>query len=148
MNKNIDEAVKNIDYKRIMDKVCSKYSRYVDEDDLSSIRLHTLWQCLNKFDPERKVKFTTYLYQQLTFAIKNHLKKQRREYTNIPFSVGQRQDVDIDIAFLDMPREMAKLIEQKYVSRMTMNEIGEANGYSRETARRRLKKAVEYYKNT
>jgi len=30
---------------------------------------------------------------------------------------------------------------------MTMSEIGEANGYSRETARRRLKKAVEYYKN-
>ena len=76
MNRNIDEAVNNVDYKRIMDKVCSKYSRYVDEDDLSSIRLHTLWQCLNKFDPERKVKFTTYLYQQLTFAIKNHLKKQ------------------------------------------------------------------------
>jgi DNA-directed RNA polymerase specialized sigma24 family protein len=62
--------------------------------------------------------------------------------------VRQRQDVDIDIALLDMPKEMAKLIEQKYVSRMTMNEIGEANGYSRETARRRLKKAVEYYKST
>ena len=31
---------------------------------------------------------------------------------------------------------------------MTMNEIGDANGYSRETARRRLKKAVEYYKTS
>ena len=147
MNRNIDEAVKNIDYKRIMDKVCSKYNRYVDEDDMSSIRLHTLWQCLNKFDPERKVKFTTFLYQQLTFAIKNHLKRQRREYTNIPFAVAQRGGLDVDVALLDMPREMSDLLEQKYVSKMTMSEIGEANGYSRETARRRLKKAVDYYKS-
>ena len=35
MNRNIDEAVNNVDYKRIMDKVCSKYSRYVDQDDMS-----------------------------------------------------------------------------------------------------------------
>ena len=148
MNRNIDEAIKSIDYKKIMDKVCSRYNRYVDEDDMSSMRMYTLWQCLKKFDPLRKVKFTTFLYQQLTFAIKNHLKRQRREYTNIPFSVGQQRDIDIDIALLDMPKDMANLLEQKYVCRMTMNEIGEANGYSRETARRRLKKAVAYYESS
>ena len=65
-------------------------------------------------------------------------------YISLPF-IGP---VVVLIALLDMPKEMAKLIEQKYVCRMTMNEIGQANGYSRETARRRLKKAVEYYKST
>ena len=43
MIKDFDEAVKNIDYCRIMDKVCSRYNKYIVRDDLISIRLDTLW---------------------------------------------------------------------------------------------------------
>ena len=62
MDKTFNEAVNNVDYKRIMDKVCSKYSRSVDPDDLSSMRLNTLWDCVKKYDPERGMKFSSYLY--------------------------------------------------------------------------------------
>jgi RNA polymerase sigma factor (sigma-70 family) len=145
MNRNIDEAVVNIDYKKIMDKVCSKYNRFVDADDLSSMRMVTLWQCLNKFDPSRNVKFTSYLYQQLTFAIKNFLKKKKREFTNIPFDVAKESMENMEVVMLDFPDEYKKLLRQKYIYRMTMSEIGQINGYSRETARRRFNKAKVYY---
>ena len=46
-----------------------------------------------------------------------------------------------------LPSEYATLLEQKYVYNMTMNEIGRKNGYSRETARRKVAKAVNFYKN-
>ena len=148
MNKNIDEAVKNIDYKKIMDKVCSKYQRFVDPDDISSLRYVTLWECLNKFDPSRNVKFTSYLYQQLTFAIKNFLKKKKREFTTIPFDVcGKTSTENLEVVMLDFPEEYSRLLKQKYIYRMTMTEIGQMNGYSRETARRRFNKAKTYYED-
>tara|TARA_Y100000296_G_C5152468_1_gene247183 strand:- start:1083 stop:1550 length:468 start_codon:yes stop_codon:yes gene_type:complete len=145
MNRNIDEAVKNIDYKKIMDKVCSKYNRFVDADELSSLRMLTLWDCLKKFDISRNVKFTSYLYQQLTYAIKNHLKKKKREFTNIPFDVSKDPVENINVILIDFPPEYRNLLKQKYISRMTMTEIGLANGYSRETARRKVNKAIKYY---
>jgi len=145
MNRNIDEAVKNIDYKKIMDKVCSKYNRFVDADDLSSMRMNTLWDCLKKFDTSRNVKFTSYLYQQLTYAIKNHLKKKKREFTNIPFDVAKEPIENVNVILIDFPNEYRNLLKQKYISRMTMTEIGLSNGYSRETARRKVNKATKYY---
>tara|TARA_R100001244_G_scaffold123031_1_gene92672 strand:+ start:344 stop:811 length:468 start_codon:yes stop_codon:yes gene_type:complete len=145
MNRNIDEAVQSIDYKKIMDKVCSKYNRFVDADDLSSLRMLTLWDCLKKFDTSRNVKFTSYLYQQLTYAIKNHLKKKKREFTNIPFDVAKEPIENVNVILIDFPPEYRNLLKQKYISRMTMTEIGLANGYSRETARRKVNKAIKYY---
>ena len=145
MNRDIDEAVKNIDYKKIMDKVCSKYNRFVDADELSSLRMNTLWECLKKFDTSRNVKFTSYLYQQLTYAIKNHLKKKKREFTNIPFDVAKDPIENVNVILIDFPDEYRNLLRQKYISRMTMTEIGLANGYSRETARRKVNKAIKYY---
>ena len=145
MNRNIDEAVQSIDYKKIMDKVCSKYNRFVDADDLSSLRMLTLWDCLKKFDTSRNVKFTSYLFQQLTYAIKNHLKKKKREFTNIPFDVAKEPIENVNVILIDFPPEYRNLLKQKYISRMTMTEIGLANGYSRETARRKVNKAIKYY---
>ena len=52
MNETYDEAVNNIEYKKIMDKVCSRYNRYEDPHDLSSMRHYTLWLCLEKYDPK------------------------------------------------------------------------------------------------
>jgi RNA polymerase sigma factor (sigma-70 family) len=146
MDKNFDEAYKNIDYKRIMDKVCSRYSRAVDPDDLTSIRLNTLWECLKKYDPTRGAKFTSYLYQQLTFAIKNSLKKRKREFTNIPIEKYKNETENISLVLSDLPDEYSNLLRQKYLGNMTMEEIGKENGYSRETARRKIKKALNLYK--
>lgn len=42
-----------------------------------------------------------------------------------------------------LPKESEKILRQKYFERLTFKEIGEVNGYSRETARRKLKKAIE-----
>jgi DNA-directed RNA polymerase specialized sigma24 family protein len=42
---------------------------------------------------------------------------------------------------------MKTLLEQRFFHNMTMTEIADENGYSRETARRRLKKAIRMCKN-
>ena len=45
---------------------------------------------------------------------------------------------------MDLPSDVRFILEQKYLYNMTMQEIGEANGYSRETARRRINSAIKF----
>ena len=146
MDKTFNEAVNNIDYTRIMDKVCSRYSKSVDPDDLSSMRLNTLWDCTKKYDPTRGMKFSSYLYQQLTFAIKNSLKKKRREFTNIPIEKSKTEHENISLVLSDLPKEYENLLRQKYLGNMTMEEIGKENGYSREKKKKKINKALGLYR--
>ena len=132
----------------IMNAVGSRYYS-IDPDQLESIKLNTLWECAKKYDPNRGTKFTSFLYQNLVFAFKNELKKTLREFPtetielNTPAKATNTTDI-----FDGLPKEYATLLEQKYVYNMTMNEIGDKNGYSRETARRKVAKAVKFYKNS
>jgi DNA-directed RNA polymerase specialized sigma24 family protein len=131
----------------IMNAVASRY-RTIDPDQVESIKLNTLWECSKKYDPERGAKFTSFLYQNLNFAFKNELKKKVREFATDTLE-NNTPDVNIDNTdiFDGIPSEYANLIKQKYIYNMTMNEIGKMNGYSRETARRKVAKAVRIYKN-
>ena len=52
---------------------------------------------------------------------------------------GSREFMDI---LIGLPEDVSNILKQRYLGNMTMVEIAEANGYSRETARRRLKRAV------
>ena len=45
-----------------------------------------------------------------------------------------------------LPDSVSNILQQRYVYNMTMVEVGKANGYSRETARRRLKNAIKICK--
>ena len=73
---NIENYLKNPDVVNIMNAVSNKYSKSIDLDEIDSIKMLTLWKCVKKFDPDRGAKFTSYLYQQLSFAFKNELKKK------------------------------------------------------------------------
>ena len=47
----------------------------------------------------------------------------------------------------DLEPEVAHIIKQRFYNNMTMKEIGKRNGYSRETARRKLKNAIKICKS-
>lgn len=131
----------------IMNAVGSRY-RTIDPDQLDSIKLNTLWECAKKYDPTRGTKFTSFLYQNLTFAFKNELKKKIREFATETIELNTAaKATDYTDIFDGVPSEHAELLKQKYIYNMTMNEIGNINGYSRETARRKVAKAVKIYKN-
>ena len=111
----------------------------------------TLWKCRDKYDPTRGAKFTSYLYQQLSFAFKNELKKKKQmlylDNFQLDFAKSDSKYRDTRREFTDvltgLPDEISGILKQRFLGNMTMVEIAKANGYSRETARRRLKKAVK-----
>ena len=71
----IENYLKNPDVVNIMNAVSNKYSKSIDLDEIDSIKMLTLWKCIEKYDPDRGAKFTSYLYQQLSFAFKNKIPK-------------------------------------------------------------------------
>ena len=146
----IEDYLKNPDVVNIMNAIGNKYTRSIDVDEIESIKMLTLWKCIKKFDPTRGAKFTSYLYQQLSFAFKNELKKKKQMWyrdNNQIDIINNDYHQDTGMEFNDtisgLPDEVSKILKQRFIGNMTMVEIARANGYSRETARRRLKKAIK-----
>ncbi len=152
--KTLKELLKDGSIIAIMNSVCNRYRKAIDVDQIESIKTNTLWKCVQGYDKSFGAKFTSYLYQQLSYACKNELKKTRlnKEY-NIYDSIG-KNTVDKKCStsvcmseFIDgLPEEDADVIVKRFVYNMTMVEIAKSNGYSRETARRRVSKAIKTYK--
>ena len=151
----IENYLKNPDVVNIMNAVSNKYSKSIDLDEIDSIKMLTLWKCIEKYDPDRGAKFTSYLYQQLSFAFKNELKKKKqmwyRDNAQIDI-ISNNDDHDSHIEFRDtisgLPEDVSTILRQRFLGNMTMVEIAKANGYSRETARRRLKTAIKICKKS
>lgn len=151
LNQEFEEKWNDADVRNIMNKVSNRYVKNIDADDLESIKMNTLWKCIEKYDPDRGTKFTSYVYQQLTFALKNQIKKKRKEFnsqrTLEKMDVNQVMYQEVYDIITGLEEEDTKILEQRFYHNMTMKEIGLKNGYSRETARRRLKNAVKLCQN-
>lgn len=151
LNEKFEEKWNDSNVRNIMNKVSNRYKRNIDLDDIESIQMNTLWQCIEKYDEERGTKFTSYLYQQLSYAMKNKVKKKRVEFQVEQFD---KQDTNYSnkLQVLDimggLDSETVNILEQRFFHNMTMKEIGKKNGYSRETARRRLRNAIKICKTT
>lgn len=132
----------------IMNKVANRYRRNIDVDEIESIKMNTLWKCIEKHD-ENKSKFTSFLYSQLSFALKNKVKKKKLEY-NSPSIEKEDFKAVVSMEYTDivsgLPEETREILNQRFYQNLTMKEIGKINGYSRETARRRLKNAINLCK--
>lgn len=150
MDKTFEDLVKDPDIVNIMNKVSSNFQRGIDFDEIQSIRLDTLWKCVNNYDETRGAKFTTYLHSQLNYAFRNWLKKKRSQINlgELHTSVMDKHDYSQDAHDVvnGLPNHISRILKQRYLYNMTMVEIGKANGYSRETARRRLKNAIKICK--
>ena len=144
MDKTFEDCLKDTNITNIIHTVSNKFIKAIDPHELSSIAMVTLWRCVEKYDNTRGTKFTSYLYQQLLYAFKNELKKKKPEFCSdslekISNNKSEHEAFEI---LNSLPTKTKTLLEQRYYHNMTMSEIAEANGYSRETARRRLKNAI------
>ena len=78
MDKDIENYLKDKNILNIMNKVSFPYKNNIDHDEIDSIKMDILWDCINKYDPTRGSKFTSYLYQQLSFAFRSKVKKKKK----------------------------------------------------------------------
>lgn len=155
LNLTIEEALENVEFKKIITAASAKYMKHIDRQELESLQALVLWRCLVKYDENLTMKFTTYLYTQMGYAIKNLIKKNSRN----PHPYGDSYIVDeirkegniykskvkrtVDELLAMASEDDRKVLEQRFYMNMTIKEIGDANGYSKETARRKIQQAIK-----
>jgi len=150
MDKSFEDLVEDPDIVNIMNKVSCNFQKGLDFDEIQSIKLDTLWKCVQNYDTSKGAKFTTYLHNQLNYAFRNEVKKKKSQVNlgDLHTSVPQKYDYSLDAydVVFGLPVHISKILKQRFLCKVTMVEIGQANGYSRETARRRLKNAIKICK--
>jgi RNA polymerase sigma factor (sigma-70 family) len=150
MDKSFEDLLEDPNIVNIMNKVSLRYNRHFHSDDVRSIQLGILWRCVSNYDDSKGAKFTTYLHNQLNYAFKSELKKKRPDHHlgDIHPDVRQKENHSIEVHDLvsGLPNHISRILMQRFLYNMTMVEIGRANGYSRETARRRLRNAIKICK--
>ena len=65
IDKKIENALNDKDIVNIMNHACKKFVTQLDPDDIYTCKLNALWKCFLNFKPEKKCKFTTYLYKDV-----------------------------------------------------------------------------------
>tara|TARA_B100000085_G_C18241167_1_gene389993 strand:- start:69 stop:554 length:486 start_codon:yes stop_codon:yes gene_type:complete len=145
INTKIENALSDKNITNIMHKASKSFSGQLDEDDIYTCQINALWKCFLNFKPEKKVKFTTYLFngvrieciKQLKFNQKLSGKTKSLMYHNVP----DLDDAILKIDLLDEAEndEELQLMKDK-ISNMTIQEMSDKRAYSRETVRKRLKK--------
>ena len=148
-DQEFETALEDSNNRRIMNKVSSRYINSIRYDELESEKLVVLWECLKTYDPTRKKKFTSFLYQKLDWRYKKIIREKKRKTLILHDNLDTKNTSDyvdpeqkIQNYTDGLPHHLTKVIVQYYLYNMTIEEIGNQTHFSRETARRPIKKAV------
>lgn len=149
-----NEALKNEYYNKILYKVCNVNLKNVcTRDEIKSIIMDTLWNCIDKYDNQKNVKFSSYLYRSIQNNARRVYKKKIKECKEkhlidnfhsilIKDNRSVEEARDILMSIKDLNEELYDILIYKFYYNMTNKEIGEKNGYGKEAARKKLKKAL------
>ena len=148
LDEDFDRELKNPNNIRIMSKVCSFYLRMIPSDDIYRCKLVALWKAMVKFNPSGGQKFTSYLYNSIKWECQKELyliNKFRKgaTYDDMLTECVDKNNFEIFDIVEKLPPKLEVVIKQKFFFGLTMEEIGKENNYSRETARRYVKKGIE-----
>jgi RNA polymerase sigma factor (sigma-70 family) len=155
-NEEFNIAYRNQDNINIIRKVSGRYIKLLDQDTIKSCGLTALWRALSSYDPSYKQKFTSSLWRFTDWECKRALKefsaKKNRQHLSLDDNIeiiDTNAACDVEyiregISLLAAPER--ELINEYYIERRSMEEIGQRQGYSKEAIRQRLKKALHTLK--
>jgi RNA polymerase sigma factor (sigma-70 family) len=144
--------MRNKDNLGIIKSVTNKYIKSIRKDELYRCGLHGLWRVLQYHRDGMGQKFTTSLYKFVDWECKKRLKERKREKRQIPIDT-----LAIDIAdktkdesishllecMTMLPKPYYDILDMYYFQDMTLEEIGNRLGFTKEAARQNINKAEE-----
>ena len=155
----IRKALKNRDNINVMNKICMKYTDIIPYEELERCKLIAVWQAVEKYDASKgNCKFTSFLCNRLFWECQKQLyeinkrKKLPKNHgasaliSEICGEEGDLNKVDITDLLNNLDQESKDIIFKRFYESKTTKEIGQENGYGRETARRRIIQALEKVK--
>lgn len=154
-NQDFNEAWGNEDYRNVIRKVTSQYIKVLDYDERLSCGQIALWRCLSYHDEEYGQKFTTSLWRFTEWECRRELRK-KKNYSSKNISNSDKfaeaavypntQVESIKQCISTMESSEQHIINEYYLQKMTMEQIGKKYGFSKEAARQRIIKAVNKLK--
>ena len=149
LNTKIEQALQNKDIVKIMNKASQRFNNQLDRDAIHTCQINALWKSFVNFKPEKKTKFTTYLYNGVFIECLKEIKFINKSkkctgklHTNIVGKNDQSMLIDV-LDELESDEEKSLVLDR--ISKMTINEIAKKHGVSRETIRKKLKKIVNRF---
>lgn len=148
-NDSYNIAWNNTDNTKMMHEACKKYRGILERDDINSCQMIGLWKALGEFNEKHGVKFTSYLYN----VVRNECRKRLRQNNNNTKLVGfiakrdyhiNSHDLEDMIDVLEYP--LNKIVRLRYISKMTLKEIGVELGMNKNSVKRKIQKALEKIK--
>lgn len=149
------DAYKNQDNQRVIKSVLSKYRHKLDEHTLESCGLQALWKCLQSHDYSFTTKFTSSLWKFTTWECKREIAKVKNKSREQPLEFSadiapDKQPVSYDLSdyFSLLSDDEKQVLNYRFVENMTLLEIGNRFGFTREAARLKIKKAINKIKDS
>lgn len=136
--------------RKIMNSACYRYRGLIPDDEIESCQMIALWKSIISFNPACGVLFSTYLYRGVQNLCRQYLVKDAKYYRNIStasvFKLYNIDAVDLKLDAKDiidkLPSHYKDVIIDRFYNKLTFKEIASKNGYSYETARRNLSRAI------
>lgn len=151
LNTKIEEALKNKDITKIMNKASSRFTNQLDMDTIYTCQINALWKAFLHFKPEKNTKFTTYLYNGVFIECLKETKfqnKSKRSNKKLHENIDNNRD---DFFMIDLLDELKTTEEKDLIidkmSNMTIQEMADKRNISRETVRKRIKKLSKTFRN-
>jgi hypothetical protein len=151
MDTKIDKALKNKDIVNIMNYASRKFTKQLDADELYTCKINALWKCFLHFKPEKKCKFTTYLFKGVyieCLKAAQFLNKSKR-FRSLSHALVDHDDHSkmlIDILDEAQTNEEREILMDK-LSRMTNEELSNKYNIGKETIRKKVKKMTKSFRH-
>ena len=152
LNDKIENALNDKNIVKIMNKASNRFSNSLDKDSIYTCQINALWKSFVNFNPNKDTKFTTYLYRGVFIECLKEVKFLNKSkacngklHENL-YRHGDNANLIIDVLDeikSDCDREI--IIDR--ISKMTINEIAQKRGVSRETIRKKIKKITDTFRN-
>lgn len=149
-NEEFNKALKNPDNASVIRAVCLQFAKTLSIEELRSCGLNALWRALSYHQDGKGNKFTTSLFRFVRWECSREIRRlnnYRKHVVAMPDNCDVSDETDTDIVNLResirlLPEQHKDILHQYYFDNRTMEEIGVRNGYSKESARQKINKAL------
>ena len=147
LNDKIENALKDTNIVKIMNKASRRFSNQLDRDTIDSCQLNALWKTFLNHEPSKGAKFTTYLYNGVFIECMKEIKfaqKINRFSGKLHDNIPQNSDEFMLIDVLDeLKDETEKEMFLDRIANMTIAEIAKKYNMNRESTRRKIHKIMK-----
>jgi len=147
LHQRFEELLKDADLTKIARRAASRFSPFLRPEEIENCILVALWNSLQKHDPNKGLKFSTYLYRGVIMECLTQQKANIGTHRMfnliggqniIDKRVDQRDMIDVDDE-IEVDTDSA-LLRDKYLHNLTTREIAEMRDLPVDTVRKKILK--------